>query len=299
MNNSTFAKVTCFGEVLWDLFPEHKKIGGAPLNVALRVHSLGIPVSFISRVGEDQYGEGILSFLKERQVDISTIQIDKHFATGLVKVTLDQKGSATYQITQPVAWDKIECNEKAIEAVKQSAVFVYGSLVCRDTNSKSALLSLMNYANIKVFDVNLRAPFYTYELVAELMHASDFIKCNDEELLELCDHLKINANSVKEQIVLLSKATKTNQICVTLGANGALLYTAGSFYEHPGYKIKVKDTVGAGDSFLGTLISNLLVEERPPEIALSYACALGALVASKEGANPKISTAEIEKLMAN
>jgi len=291
-------KVTCFGEVLWDVFPDHKKIGGAPLNVALRIQSFGIETNIISRVGYDENGNKALDYIKKYGIDILTIQVDKNHKTGCVNVTLDSKGSASYEIEYPVAWDKIEISEQIIEIVKSSDAFIFGSLVCRDEVSKMTLLKLLQYATFKVFDVNLRPPFYTMALLLELMNKADFIKCNDEELLEICSALGANIESIEGQVKFLSKHTQTKQICVTMGKDGAVLLYHDQYYSHKGYAVKVADTVGAGDSFLATIISNLLLKKKPAE-ALDSACAVGALVASKPGANPQISTSEILNFIKN
>ena len=291
-------KVTCFGEVLWDIFPTHKKIGGAPLNVALRMQSFDIQTNIISRVGDDDDGKRSLDYIKEKGIDISTIQVDKNHKTGCVNVTLDSKGSASYEIEYPVAWDKIEISEKIIEIVRSSDAFIFGSLVCRDEVSKQTLLKLLQYANFKVFDVNLRPPFYSIELLIQLMNKVEFIKCNDEELHEICNVLGSKATSMEDQVKFLSKKTHAKQICVTKGKDGAVLLYNDQYYSHKGYPVKVNDTVGAGDSFLATLISKLLKGSKP-EDALDFACAVGALVAGKPGANPQISTSEILSFIEN
>ncbi len=291
-------KVTCFGEVLWDIFPTHKKIGGAPLNVALRIQSFDIQTNIISRVGDDYDGKRSLDHIKENGIDISTIQVDKNHKTGCVNVTLDSAGSASYEIEYPVAWDKIEISEKNIEIVRSSDAFIFGSLVCRDEVSKRTLLKLLQYGNFKVFDVNLRPPFYSIELLIQLMNKVEFIKCNDDELHEICNVLGSKATSIEGQVKFLSKNTHTKQICVTKGKDGAVLLYNDQYYSHKGYPIKVIDTVGAGDSFLATLISKLLKGSKP-EDALDYACAVGAMVAGKPGANPQITTSEILNFIKN
>ena len=291
-------KVTCFGEVLWDIFPTHKKIGGAPLNVALRIQSFDNLTNIISRVGDDDDGKRSLDYIKQKGIDISTIQIDKNHKTGCVNVTLDSKGSASYEIEYPVAWDKIEISEKIIEIVKSSDAFIFGSLVCRDEVSKQTLLKLLQYATFKVFDVNLRPPFYSIELLIQLMNKVEFIKCNDEELHEICIVLGSKATSIEDQVKFLSQKTNAKQICVTKGKDGAVLLYNDQYYSHKGYPVKVKDTVGAGDSFLATLISKLLNGSKP-EHALDFACAVGALVAGKPGANPQITTSEILNFIKN
>jgi fructokinase len=284
--------ITCFGEVLWDVFPTHKKIGGAPLNVALRLNSLGVRANIISRVSENEYGKELLEFVKSNGLDISSIQIDKTYNTGVVKVLIDDGGSASYSIDFPSAWDKIEITDNAIEQIKSSHAFIFGSLACRDEVSKNTLFYLLQFASFKVFDVNLRPPFYSMELLLNLMNESDFIKCNEEELKEICNSLHFNSKSIEEQINFISQQTQTNKICVTKGKDGAVLLYNNKFYKHKGYQINVADTVGAGDSFLASLISKLLHDIQPEE-ALDFACAMGALVASKKGANPVITNYEL------
>jgi fructokinase len=287
----------CFGEVLWDVFPTYKNIGGAPLNVALRLQSFNIDTSIISRIGDDQNGKEILQYIKGKGVDTGNIQLDKNNKTGRVKVILDKNGSAEYEIEYPVAWDRIEVTEKVIETVSSSDAFIFGSLACRDATTKNTLLDLLQYSDYKVFDVNLRPPFYSMELLLNLMVKSDFIKCNDEELGEICVALNYISGSIVEQIEFLAQKTQTEQICVTRGREGAILMHSGHFYENNGYPVQVADTVGAGDSFLATLISQLLYKKEA-EGALNYACAVGALVASKEGANPELSDTDIYKLIS-
>ncbi len=284
--------ITCFGEVLWDVFPTYKKIGGAPLNVALRLQSFGIDAKIISRIGNDEDGKASLKYVKVNTIDTSTIQMDSILKTGSVHVSIDKNGSASYTIERPVAWDNIELTDLAIATVKSSTAFIFGSLVCRNQVSKNTLLNLLQYASYKIFDVNLRPPFYSMELLLDLMVKADFIKCNDDELLEICKALNFNATKITEQLFFLSEHTNTKHICVTKGKYGAVLLYDEQLYHQKGYPIKVVDTVGAGDSFLAALISQLINKKKPNE-ALNYACGIGALVASKEGANSKILDLEI------
>lgn len=288
--------VTCFGEVLWDIFADHKKIGGAPFNVALRLNSFGIKTNFISRVGDDNNGKEILEIISLNHIDASLIQIDKKHKTGCVNVTLDKKGSATYEIEYPVAWDKIELTQIAIDSVKNSNTFIFGSLACRDKITKNTLINLLDYATYKVFDVNLRPPFYSLQLLEELMHKADFIKCNDDELIEICNSLGCVEKPIELQVRFLASYTKTRHICITRGAKGALLFYDDHFFVNSGYKVEVADTVGAGDSFLATLIDSLLFGENP-QTSLDKACAVGSLVASRKGANPQINQQEINELL--
>lgn len=289
-------KAVCFGEVLWDIFPDKARIGGAPLNVASRLSATGIETEIISRIGTDQKGKEILAYLKRNNVGTENIETVATYPTGMVKVTLSRSGSATYEISYPSAWDKIEVSESSMNSVKKADVFIFGSLVCRDEISRNTLFHLLESANYKVFDINLRPPHYQKEVLQQLMQKADFIKFNDEELFEIAVMLGSLFNSLEQNLLFISEKTNTKSICVTKGSHGAVLLSEGKLYYNSGYKIKVKDTVGAGDSFLASLIAKLLTKENPQK-ALDYACAVGALVAGSEGANPKLEVEEIKKFM--
>ncbi|SEL47026.1 fructokinase [Aquimarina amphilecti] len=291
-------KITCFGEVLWDIFPHHKKIGGAPLNVALRLNSMGIDSSIITRVGVDDLGHEIISFVSQQGLSLETIQKDYQHHTGEVIVSLDNEGTASYKISRPVAWDFINATEEAIIEVSVSDAIIFGSLASRNDVSRNTLFQLLDKAKFKILDVNLRPPHYDTQLLSELMKRADFIKLNDEELDEICTHFGIKESTLEEQIKSIASYTNTPQICITKGGKGATLYDKKSFYHNDGYTIKVVDTVGAGDSFLATLISKLL-QGNEPQLSIDYACAIGAMVAGSEGANPIFNNKEVRNFIKN
>ncbi|MHA7944758.1 carbohydrate kinase family protein [Formosa sp. 3Alg 14/1] len=284
--------IVCFGEVLWDVFPTHKKIGGAPLNVALRLQSFGNKVSIITRIGDDTKGAEIADFIKAHGVNTENVQVDDVLETGAVDVVLDDTGSASYTINANRAWDNIQLTETAIAKTKQADAFIFGSLVARDLTSRATLYALLDVAKYKVLDTNLRAPHYTTEVLSHLMSVADFLKFNDDEIFEISKALGFESTSLEDNIVFISKHTNTKSICVTKGSQGAIYYQDDTFFYNEGYKVEVVDTVGAGDSFLGSLITKLL-KGTPPQEAIDYACAVGALVASHEGANPKLNEADI------
>jgi fructokinase len=282
-----------FGEILWDLLPAGAQAGGAPMNVALRAQTLGMSVKMISKVGMDDWGENILKLIENRGADINLIQQSKDFPTGLVRVELDEHGVASYDIVDPSAWDFIDLHEEALEEVQKSEAFVFGTMATRNEHSKTTLLKLLERAPWKVFDINLRPPYYDIPLIVDLATKSDFLKLNDEELLILAQELGSESENIEENIHFLSKELHCKSICITKGAHGAVLFAEDQFFSHPGFKVKVADTVGAGDSFLATLMYHLLYNS-PPQKAIEIACAMGSLVASKHGANAEV--AEIEML---
>ena len=291
-------KVVCFGEILWDVLPTGAIAGGAPMNVAIRLQSLGVSSQIISRKGNDSLGEELIAILAKKGVSTALIQTDPNLKTGEVLVYLDEKGHASYEIVYPVAWDKIAIEDFAIEAVRQSDAFVFGSLATRDETSKESLFTYLKHAKYKVFDVNIRPPFYDIDDLAALMIHADLLKLNDDELFEVCPALGSGHHTLEGNIQFLSNYTGVENICVTLGVKGAVFYTQEKFYYSPGFAVEVVDTIGAGDSFLAGLLSVFLNENNPQE-AVTFGCAIGALVAGKQGANPELSQREIELFISN
>jgi fructokinase len=290
------SKITCFGEVLWDVFPTHKKIGGAPLNVASRLQSFNHDVTMVSAIGQGKSGSEIMQYLKDCGIDTSCVQVHNEYKTGKVKVMLNDKGSASYDIKYPRAWDKIRLTEINKKAVENSDAFIFGSLVARDDSSRKTLYELIERAKYKIFDLNLRPPYYTKDVLFYLMDKADFIKFNDDELYEVSKYMGSKYHSLEQNLMFVAEKTKAKQICVTKGEHGAVLLYKGELFYNSGFLIKVIDTVGAGDSFLGSLISQLL-NKVEPQVAIDFACAVGALVAQSEGANPKITPSEIDAFM--
>lgn len=288
--------IICFGEVLWDVLPAGRKLGGAPLNVALRAQSLGSKAKMISGIGKDQIGEELAEEIRSHGGSLDHIQVSEAFATSEVLVELDEHGSASYEIKKPCAWDNILLMQGDMDAVKAADALIYGSLVARSSTSRETLLALLDLASYKVFDVNLRAPHYTLERLIDLMRPADFVKFNDDELYEICAHLEFNDRDMETCIRFMAEQTGTDQICVTLGKDGAVLFYNNTFYYNPGYKVRVADTVGAGDSFLASITSQLL-NGMDPQDAIDFACAVGAIVASRNGANPEIPETEIRAMI--
>ena len=297
---SSNASFVCFGEVLWDIFHDAKHLGGAPLNVALRLASLcdSNSVSIISALGRDRLAEQALSVIKRTTLRADLIQSNQ-YPTGSVQVSLSHSGNATYQITDEVAWDFIKATPAAIDSLKGDTVFIYGSLAARTKESREALVTLVQAAHFTVFDVNLRPPYFIWEDLIQLLKSSSFIKMNDEELSLICEQMGCHESSLEAQLKWLQVQTAAQYLCVTLGARGACILHQDEFVKVRGTPVKVVDTVGAGDSFLATLLWTLFYERQTIKEALTKACLMGALVASSAGANPVIPLKDLEQLFKN
>lgn len=288
--------VACFGEILWDVFPDKQLLGGAPLNVAMRLRSLGADVYMISSVGADELGSSALDLISAHGLSTSLIPISNELRTGKVMVHLEH-GGPSYKIEENVAWDHIPVSLKTEGAVRSADALIFGSLALRSTSNYEGLSSLLRICKYSVFDLNLRTPYYTATQIVALMQLAHFVKMNDEELEFVCASLSIEFDDMESQLTALSGITNTDTICVTLGSKGAILLHQGAFYRHNGFSVNVSDTVGAGDSFLAGLVYELLCDTHPLK-ALTRACALGALVASKAGANCEVTISEITQLIS-
>jgi len=266
------------------------------MNVGFHLKNLGLEVAMISRVGDDDLGVEIKSYVSEKKCSVAWIQNDVNFPTGRVLADVSNQSAVKYEILKPVAWDFIEATSEALKIASQAAVFVYGSLACRSDVSKNSLMTLLESTRaIKVCDVNFRPPHFTKQLIDDLLKSADVVKMNQDELEIIKSWHPVNGT--QQQIAEeLKRRYGIKLLIVTLGADGALLVGDEGTYQSKIYRVQVKDTIGSGDSFLAGIIKNLLLKT-PPQEMLDYACALGALVAQHDGANPLIREKEILDLM--
>jgi fructokinase len=292
-------KIVCFGEMLWDCFPEKEIPGGAPMNVALHLHQLGLEVKMISKIGHDERGQKILEFVEGYGLDTSCIQHDELHPTGTVKVDNSNVENIKYTIVSPVAWDFIGLRNETLKAVQAADAFIFGSLSVRNHESWETLYHLLHESVLKIFDINLRAPFYDFEQIEIILGYTDILKINEDELLIVADYFDIalpekanHLEKAKSVSTYLTEHFPIAMVCVTLGAKGALIYQDGKIITHPGYKVNVEDTVGSGDAFLSGFVKTYLEDKKSDEI-LDFACAMGAFVATQKGGTPRYKLEDV------
>lgn len=288
--------VICFGEVLWDLLPTGKVAGGAPMNVAYQTNNLGMRSRMISRVGSDELGHLLRTFLEEKGVATDLLQTDSNYPTGIVNVHLDEKGIPSYEIVQPAAWDHIALTDEMIDTVRSADALVFGSLSCRSEQSKNTLKALVDAATLRVFDVNLREPFYTQALLEELLPKANIVKVNDIELEILSGWYGFEGGE-SEQMAALRSKFGFDRLIVTKGEHGAACLSDTGYCTVPGVSVKVQDTIGSGDAFLSGFLSQYFAGETDAA-CLRFANALGALTATKAGGTPVISQLEIQEFLS-
>jgi fructokinase len=292
-------KVTVFGEVLWDVLPDSKLAGGAAMNVAAHLQNFGLDVSFISRVGHDELGSELMSFMQHKSLSTELVQTGETHLTGIAKANISDHNEVTYKILHPVAWDYIRFDEHAAARIEQSDFFIYGTLASRDETTRKTLLRYLPLAKKPVFDVNLRPPHYDVTSVLELMKFARIVKMNEHELKEVTGWLGSYEND-RQAMLFIKNHFNLDMLILTCGAQGAMVLAENdALTSHPGFKIKVADTIGSGDAFLGAFLFKLLNNAAIAD-ALEFACATGAFVATQNGALPEFSETEInEKLFVD
>ncbi len=291
IEKSKTVEVVCFGELLWDVLPDHALPGGAPMNVAYHLNKLGRNATLISRVGDDEKGRELVSILQGHGLDTGFIQLDKEHVTGIVPAAPNEFGEMQYEIVKPVAWDFIARKEANIKLVQEAGYFVFGSLAARSRRSKTSLLQLLENANKKVLDINLRPPHFNKRIITELLEKADIIKMNQAEL-ELITGWFASFKSLEDRMEVVQERFNISTLIVTLGADGALLLKEGHLYSHPGFKVQVADTIGSGDCFLAAFISQMLAQ-KPPVETLEFASGVGAFITSKKGGCPAYKLSDI------
>lgn len=284
-------QVVVFGEMLWDCLPSGPVAGGASMNVALHLHQLGLQAQLISAVGQDEDGDRLMDFIGSYNLPKDLIQVKENFPTSKVLVDDSDPENVRYNILSQVAWDYIEWTETMDQQVEKSAAFVFGTLGVRNPESLKTLLKLLHHQTLRVFDANLRPPFYDFEVIETLLGFADVLKINEDELEIFADYFKTEP-TIPGLCDYLDHHFPMDLICVTRGSKGAVIYQKGKIIEHPGYQVKFQDSIGAGDAFLSGFVKKYL-EKSSLEDTLDFACKLGGFVATQKGGAPKYTEEEV------
>jgi fructokinase len=282
-------KIVGIGELLWDLLPGGRQLGGAPGNFTVHAVGLGADASLISRVGEDALGREALAQLKARGVSTANVEIDPSRPTGTVGVSISSDGQPKFQIHQNVAWDALQGGANAEAIVHEAAAVCFGTLAQREDVSRSTIRSLVARARrdaLRILDVNLRQNYFSRSLIEESLALANALKVNDGELPRLAEMFGLPGDE-RSQIAQLAADHSLKWVACTRGERGSLLFSEGNWSDLPGAKTKVVDTVGAGDSFTAAMTMGFLkgwpldeINRRANEIA--------AFVCTHAGATPEL-----------
>ena len=294
-------KVVGLGEILWDMLPNGKQLGGAPANFAYISSLLGNEGIVASRVGNDSLGSESVHRLAALGVTTEFIQRDAAHPTGTVQVEIDHAGQPKFEIAENVAWDFLEWTADWQKLATEADAICFGSLAQRAVASRSTIrhfLEIVRKEAVRVFDVNLRQAFFSKEVLTESMRVADIVKLNHEELPRIMQLFGLEHRDEMTSATALMNLYQLKLVCVTRGFRGSLLISRQGLNEHPGYTIKVADAIGAGDAFTAGLVHEYLRDSSLLEMN-ETANRAGAWVASQVGAMPSPREGGVRAEMAN
>lgn len=287
------------GEVLWDVLPEGKKIGGAPANFAYHISQFGLDSCVVSAVGDDKLGYEILDNFDKKKLNYLIEKVP--YPTGTVQVELDETGIPCYEIKEGVAWDNIPYTPALEELAKKTRAVCFGSLAQRSIVSRETINYFLDVmpdgeGQYKIFDINLRQGFYTKDTLCNSMQRCNVLKINDEELITVSRMFGYPDIDFQDKCWILLAKYNLKMLILTCGVIGSYVFTPGniSFVETP--KVDVADTVGAGDSFTATFITGILKGKDVSEVH-KHAVEVSAYVCTQNGAMPEFPPYLREQLL--
>ncbi len=320
MESSASGLNVAIGELLWDLLPTGARLGGTTTNYAVLSTRLGDASALVSCVGDDELGREAMERLallaknperagdRSARLDLDEVQMSAELATGTVAVTLDDEGRPRYEIVTPVAWDAIRLTPELLDLAGRASAICFGTLAQRETLSRETIRGFVAAAgagSVRVCDLNLRQPFCTAEVLTWSLAHADVIKVSDEELPEvgrLLGEARLAAGefhgegealtrAAEEAIdALLQMAPQCRLVAITLGPHGSLLADRKRTDRHRGYRVKVVDTIGAGDAFTAGMVHASMRGASLGQIS-EVANRCGSYVASQPGATPRLPDA--------
>ena len=285
--------ILSLGEVLWDLFPDGERFGGAPANFACHAAVQGADVTMLSAVGDDQYGRDAIRFLSAYGIDVSLMQVISETPTGTVGVEVDADGKPTFVIHQGSAWDNLTWNDAIASRIATVDAVYFGTLGQRDLVSRATIRRVVETASLagipRILDVNLRTPFFDAEMICNSVQLASILKLSDDELVEVCSACNISKTDQSEEDVRgLLEFGNLDMVILTCGKAGAVLVTPDDTVTQNGLSTNVIDTVGAGDSFTAAFLVSELRGD-PHDQNLRKSCEVAAATCTHSGALPETS----------
>jgi len=274
------------GEILWDMLPEGKVLGGAPANFAYHVSQFGFDGRVVSAIGKDTLGDEILNNLNSKKLKYCVEQTD--FPTGTVQVTLDEKGIPQYEICENVAWDNIPFTPEMEAIARNTQTVCFGSLAQRSSVSRTFInrfLDILPADTLKVFDINLRQHFYSKELIESSLKRCNVLKINDDEVVVVAGLFGWESKTEMEVCQQLLNDYSLKMLVLTKGIQGSYVLTTNETSFKPTPLVEVADTVGAGDSFTAAFVASILKGQNIQE-AHETAVQVSAYVCTQHGAMP-------------
>ena len=290
-------KIVSIGEVLWDMLPTGRKVGGAPANFAFHAMQLGADVRILSRIGNDELGQEVIEFYHSLGLSTELIETDVTAPTGTVGVELSAEGQPKYTIHENVAWDNIEATESAVRFTQNADAVYFGSLAARTEPALQTIQTLVSQTKpsaLRVLDLNLRDPFVDRNVIESLLQFSNVLKLNDEELTRIAAMFDVSGEASSRSTALHSRLSSwfidnygLKMLILTCGSQGSRIFADGKEHCCESRKINVVDTVGAGDAFTAMVVVGLL-SGLPIESIHERASEIAAFVCTQSGATPQL-----------
>ena len=294
-------KIVAFGEVVWDILPNGKVLGGTPLNLVFRCNSFKEQGFLLSRVGDDDLGNEAIDKLKELGISDENVQLDTEFPTGTVHISFENNYDPRYIVTPDVAFDHIEFSAEALKLVRNADCLFYGLLPQRFGISKNTLRELIKESpdSLHFFDLKLFEHFFNAKVVENLLESSNIVRIKEKEIAFLSRELGLNAKNLNVFCTRLSQKYKIDLILVTRGQNGVFAFhkKRGAFFD-PGYKIEIVDNIGSGMAFSAGFLHYYL-NGKSIQQALDFGNAAGALNTTKRGATTYFNKKDVLNFMNN
>lgn len=279
-------KIVAFGEIVWDILPEGKLLGGTPSNLVFRCNSFGEEGHLLSRVGDDELGTEALNQLAALNISDRNVQLDFEFQTGEVEVSFDENGESRYKVKEDVAFDHIEFSPEALKLVRQADCVFFGLLPQRYGLSKNTIRELIKESpdSLHFFDLKLFEHFFNVKVVEQLLNAANVVRIKEKEVDFLAGELKIGYTNLDEFLEIIAGRYKVDLVIATLGEKGIkAFHSREGILVDPGYKIKMEDNVGSGMAFSAGFLHYFLNGKSLLE-SLRFGNAAGALNTTKRGA---------------
>lgn len=287
------------GEVLWDILPTGRVLGGAPANFAYMTNILGDQGIVVSRVGNDDLGREACRLMQELGLNTSYVQKDDLHETGIATVTIDGTGQPSFTIKKPVSWDFLEWTTDWGELSARADVICFGSLAQRSSTSAVTIDRFLRNASgntLRICDVNLRQSFYNKHVLRKSFQYADIVKLNEQELLQVSSLFELGLGSADIIAQRLLQDCDLELVCITRAARGSLLVSREQTVEHGGFHVKVADAVGAGDAFTACL-AHYYVRGSPLQQISEAANRFASWVATQRGATPPITSSQLQGIL--
>lgn len=292
-------KIVAFGEVVWDILPQEKILGGTPSNMVFRCNSFGEEGHLLSRVGDDELGRLALKRLEELGISISDVQIDSEFSTGTVNISFDENQEPVFNVTPDVAFDHIEFSTEALKLVRNADCLFFGLLPQRFGISKNTIRELIKESpsSIKFLDLKLFKHFFNVTVVEYLLESAHFVRIKEKEIDFLTTHLNLEPGSIAHFGEQLAKKYKVDLILITRGADGVFAFhkEKGAFFDS-GYVVDMKDNIGSGMALAAGFL-HFYLNGKSLQEALNFGNAAGALNTTLVGATSSFSIKDVLNFM--